>query len=377
MRASLNRKFRAVKWGEYKLEDLFEIKNTLSFNADKLTSGQTYDYVTRTSLNQGVLKTTGFVNSENINNAGTWSLGLLQMDFFYRNKPWYAGQFVKKIIPKIAIPQGSIPFFTTILNKQKPILLSVLVRDVDTIFKNIIVELPITDDNKLDFEVMKEIVGMMEETRIRKLYMYLKTQDLIECKLSDEEMIALRNFKNIEWRKYRMGDLFEELHTNKLSYKARELPGEATGKYVLPCLTSSFKNQGLNYYAPRAEATILKNVITIPKNSDVYRAYYQSRDFTVLSDAYAIKWKDAKKEISSNQYLFMVMCINKVTNLPIYSYKNKLGGWNIVKNKYIMLPEVNGKIDFKYMDNFVSAMKKLMIRDVVQYTNRKIKNLNR
>ena len=196
-------------------------------------------------------------------------------------------------------------------------------------------------------------------------------------KLSDEEMIALRNFKNIEWRKYRMGDLFEELHTNKLSYKARELPGEATGKYVLPCLTSSFKNQGLNYYAPRAEATILKNVITIPKNSDVYRAYYQSRDFTVLSDAYAIKWKDAKKEISSNQYLFMVMCINKVTNLPIYSYKNKLGGWNIVKNKYIMLPEVNGKIDFKYMDNFVSAMKKLMIRDVVQYTNRKIKSLTR
>lgn len=376
MRASLNRKFRAVKWGEYKLEDLFEIKNTLSFNADKLTSGQTYDYVTRTSLNQGVLKTTGFVNSENINGAGTWSLGLLQMDFFYRNKPWYAGQFVKKIIPKIAIPQDSIPFFTTILNKQKPILLSVLVRDVDTIFKNIIVELPITDDNKLDFEVMKEIVGMMEETRIRKLYMYLKTQDLIECKLSDEEMIALRNFKNIKWRKYRMGDLFEELHTNKLPYKARELPGEATGKYVLPCLTSSFKNQGLNYYAPRAEATILKNVITIPKNSDVYRAYYQSRDFTVLSDAYAIKWKDAKKEISSNQYLFMVMCINKVTNLPIYSYKNKLGGWNIVKNKYIMLPEVNGKIDFKYMDNFVSAMKKLMIRDVVQYTNRKIKNLN-
>lgn len=24
---------------------------------------------------------------------------------------------------------------------------------------------------------------------------------------------------------------------------------------------------------------------------------------------------------------------NKVTDLPLYSYKNKLGGWNIVQNK--------------------------------------------
>lgn len=64
------------------LGDLFKVENTLSFNTDKLVSGKEYDYVTRTSLNQGILQTTGFVNEENINPAGTWSLGLLQMDFF-------------------------------------------------------------------------------------------------------------------------------------------------------------------------------------------------------------------------------------------------------------------------------------------------------
>ena len=70
---------------------MFEIENTLSFNKEVLTKGTTYDYVTRTSQNQGILQETGFVNSENINSVGTWSLGLLQMDFFYRDKPWYAG----------------------------------------------------------------------------------------------------------------------------------------------------------------------------------------------------------------------------------------------------------------------------------------------
>lgn len=115
--ASLNKEMQAVKWGEYKLGDLFEIENTLSFNTDRLVFGSEYDYVTRTSLNQGILRTTGFINEENINPTGTWSLGLLQMDFFYRRKPWYAGQFVRKIIPKIRINETAVLFFSTILNK--------------------------------------------------------------------------------------------------------------------------------------------------------------------------------------------------------------------------------------------------------------------
>ena len=114
--APLNKKLSEIKWGEYRLGDLFEIQNTLSFNADQLTFGTEYDYITRTSQNQGILQVTGFVNKENINDAGTWSLGLLQMDFFYRRKPWYAGQFIRKIIPQFEVTESSVLFFTTLLN---------------------------------------------------------------------------------------------------------------------------------------------------------------------------------------------------------------------------------------------------------------------
>lgn len=68
----------------------------------------------------------------------------------------------------------------------------------------------------------------------------------------------------------------------------------------------------------------------------------------------------------------MVMCINKVTDLPFYSYKNKLGGWNVVQNKYINLPEKDGKIDFAFMETFISAIKKMAIKDVVLYSDQKI-----
>lgn len=89
--ASLTEKMSKVEWGEFKLGDLFDIECTLSFNADRLVDGDEFDYVTRTSSNQGILRRTGFVNKENINDAGVWSLGLLQMDFFYRKRKWYAG----------------------------------------------------------------------------------------------------------------------------------------------------------------------------------------------------------------------------------------------------------------------------------------------
>jgi len=343
--------------------ELFDISNTSSFNADKLVDGDDYDYVTRTSNNQGVLRTTGFINKDNINEAGVWSLGLLRMDFFYRKKRWYAGQFVRKIVPKIELTPKVVPFFTAVLNRQKPILLSVLVRHIDDTFRNLNIKLPVKD-GKIDFDFM--------ESFIAELSAYLKISGLDNYELSQQEIKALEKLKTISWNKYKIGKMFDKIKTKKLPYKAKKLPTSPSGKNILPCLTSSFKNQGLNYYAPIDGATILKNVITIPQNSDVYRAYYQSKDFTVLSDAYAIDWIYDDCKLTRNQYLFMVMCINKVTNLSIYSYKNKLGGWNVVKDKYILLPKTNGKIDLDFMNDFISAIIKLAIQDVVIYTDEKV-----
>lgn len=243
-------------------------------------------------MNQGILQTTGFVNEDNINPAGTWSLGLLQMDFFYRKKPWYAGQFVRKIVPKIEITESSILFFSTLLNKQKPRLLSVLIRDVDKVFLSTKIHLPTNNDNKIDFNFMESFIAELEAERVAELSAYLKVSGLDNYELSGEELDALQRFAVLgddDWGTYTVGNLFDKVATKKLPYKAKELPKQPMDDYVLPCLTSSFQNQGLNYYVPKEGATAISNVISLPSNSDVYRAYYQSRDFTVLSDSYAIQ----------------------------------------------------------------------------------------
>lgn len=289
------------------------------------------------------------------------------MDFFYRNKPWYAGQFVRMITPKMELKRGSILFLTVVLNSLKGLFQSVLVRDFDAKFLSTKVDLPIAADGNIDFEFIESLIADLERERITTLKAYLSTAGLDNYTLTDQERAIVAEYENLEWGEFKLGDLFKMVRTKKLPYKAEELKRHAEGEYTLPCLTSSFRNQGLNYYAPAQGATILKNVISIPSNSDVYRAYFQSNEFTVLSDAYAIRWNYDDIDLLSNQYLFVVSSINKVTDLPIYSYKTKLGSWRKVKEKSILLPIKNKQIDYKAMNTLISAIKKLAIKDVAEY----------
>lgn len=158
-----------------------------------------------------------------------------------------------------------------------------------------------------------------------------------------------------QWGEVRIGDLFDKVYTAKLPYKARELPTERTKECTLPALTSSFVNQGLSRFVPTVGATILSRVITIPSNSDVYRSYFHPHEFTVLSDAYAIRW-NGPEEISDRAYVFMTMCINKVTDLPLYSYKQKLGGWNVVRDKRIAVPICGDSLDFSLMESVITEL---------------------
>ena len=159
--------FGKSRFTMFQLDELFYIDKTSGFNSDRLVDGNEYDYITRTSFNQGILKSTGRVDGREVNPAGTWSLGLLQMDFFYRKKPWYAGQFVRKITPKIPMSELVCQFFTGIFNKQKKQLLSVLVRDVDITFKSSKVVLPVTASGLPDYDYMETFMRAVQKLVVK------------------------------------------------------------------------------------------------------------------------------------------------------------------------------------------------------------------
>ncbi len=364
-----------VEWGEYTYSSLFKvvpIKRKLDKTAF-VVDGKTPVFSAE-STNNGIMGYTDYQADYIVDECNSIYVifGDHTRSFNISKENFCVADNVKVLLPKIKLPINTLLFITSAWKRS---IENKGYKRHWSIAQNVKFKLPIRD-GEIDFDFMESFIAELEAQRIAELSAYLKVSGFDNYKLSEEELNALQKFAELNddnWGTYTVGNLFEKIATKKLPYKAKELPKQPIDDYMLPCLTSSFQNQGLNYYAPKADATVISDVISIPSNSDVYRAYYQSRDFTVLSDSYAIQWKLADNKPTPNQYLFMVMCINKVTDLPIYSYKNKLGGWNVVKNKQIRLPEKDGKIDFNLMEIFISAIKKLAIKDVVAFSDKKIK----
>lgn len=318
-----------------------------------LIEGIEYDYVTRTSQNQGILQTTGFVNKENINPAGTWSLGLLQMDFFYREKPWYAGQFVRKITPKIKINKKSVVFFSTLLNKQKERLLSILVRNVDNVFRNTKISLPVKKDREIDFAFMEDFISQLEA--------YLLVTGLKNYTLTPAEEQALTDFQNgnIKWGEYRFANVFSNIQQGRRLKKDDQIEGD------IPFIMAGITNTGVVNYISNSIVIFPKNSITI----DIFgNAFYRSYDFGAGDDT-GVYW-NSEKELSKEIMLFLTKASEKALEGK-FSYGKKLRSSQSLNFK-MKLPTINNAPDYPMMETLISAVQKLVIKDVVEYADRKI-----
>ena len=311
----LDNKLLEVKWGEFKVGDLFKIqKITKMLSKEDLQSSFEYPVYSSDSSNNGIIGYTNepeFICDED---------HPVYVTFGDHTRTFNIAKYSFSVLDNVKVLEpctsdvNSLLFMVSCWKKQIP---NLGYSRHWKVAKNCVISLPITNGREINFDFISSFIAELEAERIKELEAYLKVTgfDNYELTKEEEDSLAIIEAKNVIWCEFKMEELFERISTIKLPYKAKELPEEATDNFVLPCLTSSFKNQGLNYYAPKDGATILKDVISIPSNSDVYRAYFQSKEFTVLSDAYAIRWKDKSMHISQNQYLFMVMCINKFTDL--------------------------------------------------------------
>lgn len=352
----------------------------MSFNKSSLTQGTEYDYVTRTSQNQGILAKTGYVNKSHINKKGTWSLGLLQMDFFYRNKPWYAGQFVRKIVPKIQLTNESIIYFTTLFNKIKPTLLSGLVRDVDQAFNRSKINLP-TQNQEISFSYINKFIAALEAERIQKLEAYLTVTGLKNWELTkyDEELIDIFNNLTTDSSRNKYSFISTELSSifnwcdeikelNPL--KLDELIDNSEKEH--PFYGQATVNNGIINYQ-KLTRNVLNNKDSKPTiliHSNNQNVVYLETPF-YLKDGHGATSVLQSEQLNRYNALFIMTSIKKIIEKRFnYNAKaTKIG----LKRTSIKLPYKGGKVDNDFMSDFIKVIEKLVIRDLAEWTDRKFK----
>lgn len=272
------------------------------------------------------------------------------MDFFYRKKPWYAGQFVRKIIPKINISGRSILFIQTLLNLQKSVLLQVLVRDVDKTFRNMRLQLPQNKNGEINFTFMEDFV--------RELEAYLLAAGLIDYNISSAEQVSIDKLPHIKWQFFNVQELFGR------STRGKRLKGDDRIPGSLPFVTAGEADTGISAFIGNKVEVFAKNTTTIDMfGSAKYRNYDYGAD-----DHVAVVHTE---HLPKNAAIFVAAACHKAAHTGKFNYGHNFYAKD-ADELNIMLPVKNGVPDYAFMETIISAVHKLVIKDVVLYADRRL-----
>lgn len=159
-------------------------------------------------------------------------------------------------------------------------------------------------------------------------------------------------------------DLFDVRNTrNILSRDIIENSGD------IPYLSASRENNAVSSYISYNKEFLDKgNCIFI--GGKTFVVTYQENDF-YSNDSHnlSLHLKDGKN-ITKLNHLFMVSCIYKSLSSK-YSWGNSISNKKI-QTDFVILPITNNIPDYPMMETLISAVQKLVIKDVVEYADRKI-----
>lgn len=172
----------------YILSDIFDVLSSKKIlHANKLNIydynvSLSYPYVTRTEKNNGIkgyiIEDDSFLNPQN-------TLSLAQDTFFayYQEKPFYTGNNVKILVPKIRFNKQIAMYIVSSLNKAISEFSWGKNSDFEFI-KNLTINLPIKND-EIDFEFMEKYITAIEKISINNIILWkdeitAKTKEVVK-----------------------------------------------------------------------------------------------------------------------------------------------------------------------------------------------------
>lgn len=335
------------------------------FDANKVTlvGNGGHPYIVRQGSDNGQK---GFIDEDKscLNDGNTISFGQDTATMFYQEKPYFTGDKIKILKPKLErFGKDNAQFFLATMRRSFSNFGWGTSSFSIEVIENQTITLPTTSNNEIDFDFMESFIRELEEERIRELQSYLAVTGLSDYTLTLSEQDALKGFEALEWREFNVTDVFNVKNThNILSSEIAENSGG------VPYLCASAENNGVSSYISY-NADFLEDGNCIFIGGKTFVVSYQKDDF-FSNDSHnlALYLKDFEAD-KSNQ-LYLATCIRK-SLAHKYSWGNSISNAKIKGDK-VMLPVRDGAPDYAAMQDFISAVQKLVIKDVVKYAEDKI-----
>ncbi len=383
----LSSQLNAIKWGEFKLGDLFEIYTGSLLSQEDLAKGD----IVRISVksdNNGVYghfdtlknkKARHFENFISVNFFG---------NCFYH--PYLASVEMKVHVLKLknrTLTKRIGLFLANQLNKcfYGQFTYGTQLSSSKLKHNNFKIQLPLKPTanaqtlDDIDFNFMEKFIAELEQCRLAELEAYLKATGLSNTTLSNDEENALNAFngKNsgegntpcgLMWQSFRLGDLFEVLSYKK-RFDANKVNIYASKtKDTYPYVVRTSLNNGIRGYL-KENTNFLNAGNTISFGQDTATMFYQEKPYFTGDKIKILRCKNPN--FNKINALFFITSLTKA--FRNFSWGSASFSVSIIENQNISLPtNQHGEIDFHFMRTLINALMKQTIQGVVQYSRAKI-----
>ena len=384
---------------EIRLGDLFVISNSKGVNANQVKFGGSYPYVTRTEKDNGIA---GYIYADNldkINPANTISFGQDTWTLFYQSEPYFTGNRVKILKLKDENFKLTEEVALYLITAMKKVLVGLTwgTSKNEVNFENRTICLPVTSSGEIDWQYMQERIAELEQERIAELEHYLVASGLNDYELTEEDKSILatelfnsddatelpsENSCRKEARKFRVGDLFE-VKTPVKKFNASSV--EITDKIGHPYVVRSSTNNGIRGYINEDEK-YLNEGNTFSFGQDTATIFWQEKPFFTGD-----KIKILKPKFACNSEIANYIMNGIAMAFCYFSWGTQSFKVSVIEDAELLLPiqtdTANNPIinpentyhpegyipDWSFMEKYIRAVEKVVIKDVVDWKDEEIK----
>lgn len=227
--------------------------------------------------------------------------------------------------------------------------------------KNTTIKLPVDLKGEVDYLFMENYINEIEKNKISRIDNFLKENNLENCELSKKEKEALEAHKSnqIKIGSFKIGDLFE-IKPTKYYRCTNQTLFKTSGK--TPVVVNSSLNNGIGGFV-NLEATEKGKMIIYSDTTTADSIFYQPNDFIGYSHIQGLYAKDDL--VWSEKALLYFLTLFKKQAAGKFDYTNKFNR-KIAMEMIVGLPILsNGLIDFEIIENYISALEKIMIKKII------------
>ena len=353
----------AVKWGLYKLKDLFNhIEQGRRLKKDDQRPGN-IPFVMSGITNRGVV---GYIS----NPVASFPANSITVDIFgnafYRNYAFGAGDDTGVYwSDQVTYSEATLLFMAATINESLKGRFDFGHKLRSSQSFDFQIYLPEKSKGKIDFEFIDKFVRELERARLRELEAYLVATGLNNYELTVSDKAALNRLSTLQWKPFPITKVFTVRNTHNILASNVKL-----GSGTTPYLCASAEDNGIcGYISHNKDLLEQGNCVFI--GGKTFVVSYQKDDF-FSNDSHNIALYLKDYTPTRLNLLSLVTCVKKSLGHK-YTWGDSVSKAKINKDT-IMLPVcADGKTpDLAAMEQIVAAVQKIVIADVAKYTARNL-----